>query len=160
MCVARRSDSCILLRNPDVYHENKDKTFIFSVPLWYLLMLCRKLFLKKSLQTELHIYTQTLPSSNRPSLHSPQRHLLQPFSAPSRRWPNAQPCCGRRWWRSCRRRCRRSWTRARAPGRWRESSWMAADPRRMPGWRSSSASRRPDNTNLRLVVFAVFSSLL
>lgn len=31
-----------------MYHENKDKTFIFSVPLWYLLMPCQKLYFKVS----------------------------------------------------------------------------------------------------------------
>lgn len=88
MCVARRSDSCILLRNPDVYHENKDKTFIFSVPLWYLLMRCRKLFLKVSSDRTSHLHSNTsLFKSTLPSLTS---------AAPSAAFFSPQPSLAQR----------------------------------------------------------------
>lgn len=74
----------------------------------------------------------------------PPRRPPRLSSDPSCRPPIARPRHGQRWWRSCRRRCQRTWTRAPDPRRWTESCGTGAGPRRSLGSGSSWASTRPD----------------
>lgn len=83
------------------------------------------------------------------NMDPPQRRPLLPSSAPSYQRPSVLQRCDHWWWRSCQRRCQGSWTRVQAPGRWTVTSCRGEGPQSTPGWGSSSASRRPENTKGR-----------